>query len=115
MFPLRPVQQSTTRWAFGDDPGVNEAVGEWFQTILKGVISRQARPKPFTKERYQSLKVPALLLLGRRDGLVGNPENAQKLVQSIPDVRVEILDTGHLISAEKPDEFNTLVHDFLSH
>ena len=30
-----------------------------------------------------------------------------------PDVKVEILNTGHLISAEKPDQFNKLVYDFI--
>jgi pimeloyl-ACP methyl ester carboxylesterase len=58
--------------------------------------------------------MPVLLLLGKRDGLVGNPENAKQHVQAIPDVQVEILDTGYLISAERPDEFNKLVIDFIS-
>ena len=57
--------------------------------------------------------MPVLLLLGSRDGLVGNPENTGQLSQNISDVQVEILDTGHLISAEKPDQFNTLVADFI--
>ena len=92
---------------------MNEAVGEWFQTILEGVISRQSRPMPFTDEQLSSLNVPVLLLLGERDGLVGNSENARQRVRCIPDVRVELLDTGHLISAEKPDQFNRLVIDFI--
>ena len=113
MFPVKPIQKGATRWAFGNDPEVNKAVGDWFSLILEGVISRQARPQPFTKEQLQSLKVPVLLLLGKRDGLVGNPENAKKFVQDIPDVQVEMLDTGHLISAERPDQFNKLVIDFI--
>ncbi|MEJ2636982.1 MAG: alpha/beta fold hydrolase [Calditrichia bacterium] len=113
MFPVRPIQNSTTRWAFGDDPKIHEAVGEWFATILEGVISRQARPKPFTREQLQRLSMPVLLLLGKKDGLVGDPENTRQLVQTIPDVRLEILDAGHLISAEKADEFNRLVHEFI--
>ena len=115
MFPVQPVQRSTTRWAFGDDPVVNQSVEEWFGLILKGVISRQARPKPFTKEQLQRLSMPVLLLLGKRDGLVGNPENTRRLAQHIADVQVEILDTGHLISAERSDQFNKLVIDFISH
>ncbi len=113
MFPLKPIQKSATRWAFGDDPIVNREVGEWFRLILEGVISRQARPQPFTPEQLRSIDVPVLLLLGKRDGLVGNPENAVQLVQDIPDVQVEILDTGHLISAEKSAQFNTLVYEFI--
>jgi pimeloyl-ACP methyl ester carboxylesterase len=113
MFPLKPIQQSATRWAFGDDPEIQQAVGGWFETILEGVISRQARPQPFSAGQLQSLKMPVLLLLGKRDGLVGNPEDARQLVRHIPDVRVEVLDTGHLISAEKPEQFNKLVCDFI--
>ncbi|MBD3289115.1 hypothetical protein GF337_09950 [candidate division KSB1 bacterium] len=62
MFPAKPVRASATRWAFGDDPAINAAVGEWFETILTGVISRQARPTPFTQEQLQHLKMPVLLL-----------------------------------------------------
>jgi pimeloyl-ACP methyl ester carboxylesterase len=113
MFPLKPIQKSATRWAFGNDPVVNKEVGEWFHLILEGVISRQARPQPFSSEQLQSIDVPVLLLLGKRDGLVGNPENAGQLVQDIPEAYVEILDTGHLISAEKPAQFNKLVYEFI--
>ncbi len=44
--------------------------------------------------------MPVLLLLSKRDGLVGNPENTRQLSQYIADVRVEVLDTVHLIIAE---------------
>jgi len=113
MFPVKPVQNSATRWAFGDDPHINEEVGEWFCFILEGVISRQARPQPFSEEQLRTIRKPVLLLLGKRDGLVGNPENAKRVVLSMPNVRVEVLDTGHLISAEKPDPFNALVTHFI--
>jgi len=115
MFPVKPIQESATRWAFGNDPEVNQAVGEWFGLILEGVISRQARPQPFTPEQLQSINMPVLLLLGKRDGLVGNPEHTKQLVQDIPDVQVAMLDTGHLISAERPHQFNKLVIDFIGH
>jgi pimeloyl-ACP methyl ester carboxylesterase len=114
MFPIKPLQQNATRWAFGDDPKVNEAVGEWFDLILEGVISRQARPMPFTHDQLMSIKLPVLLLLGKRDGLVGNPENSKEIVENMPNVQVKILDTGHLISAERPDQFNKLVYDFIA-
>jgi pimeloyl-ACP methyl ester carboxylesterase len=113
MFPVKPVRISVTRWAFGNDPRINDIVAEWFGFILEGVISRQARPFPFTKEQLRSLSVPVLLILGERDGLVGDPEKGRELAKNIPDVQVEILDTGHLISAEKPDQFNKIVLDFL--
>ena len=113
MFPVKQIQDSATRWAFGNDPDVNEAVGEWFSLILEGVIPRQARPQPFTKDQLQSLNIPVLLLLGKKDGLVGNPENTKELAKNIADVQVKVLDTSHLISAEKPDQFNQIIHDFI--
>jgi pimeloyl-ACP methyl ester carboxylesterase len=113
MFPLAPIQKSATRWAFGNDPEVNKAVGEWFSLILEGVISRQARPQPFTPEQLKSLRMPVLLLLGKRDGLVGNPENTKQIARNIANVQIKILDTGHLLSAEEPDQFNRLVNDFV--
>lgn len=113
MFPLKPIQDSATRWAFGNNPEVNEAVNEWFSLILEGVISQQVRPQPFTHEQLQSLSMPVLLLLGKRDGLVGNPEKTRHLAKNIADIQIETLDTGHLISAESPDQFNKLVYDFI--
>ncbi len=114
MFPLKAIQTSATHWAFGDDPRINREVGEWFTLILEGVISRQARPVPFAKEQLQSLKMPVLLLLGKRDGLVGDPGDARQLAQNIPNAEVRTLDTGHLISAERPQAFNKLVVDFIN-
>jgi pimeloyl-ACP methyl ester carboxylesterase len=45
---------------------------------------------------------------------VGNPENSKEIVENMPNVQVKILDTGHLISAERPDQFNKLVYDFIA-
>ena len=113
MFPIPPLQNSATRWAFGDDPAINAVVSDWFGAILEGVISRQARPAPFSKDQINKIDMPVLLLLGSRDGLVGNPEDTEVLAENFPDARVHVLDTGHLISAEKPDRFNSLVMDFI--
>lgn len=113
LFPIDFIQQYTTLWAFGNDPGIKMLIHEWFPLILEGVISRQARPHSFTKEQLQSITVPILLILGERDALVGNPQNAVRLVEGIPNFRIETLDTGHLIAAERPIEFNNLVLGFL--
>jgi hypothetical protein len=48
MFPISFIQQSTTIWAFGNNPEVQMLVNEWFPLILEGVISQQMRPHPFT-------------------------------------------------------------------
>jgi pimeloyl-ACP methyl ester carboxylesterase len=53
-------------------------------------------------KRYEIIK-----LLGQ-----GDPEAARQLVQDIPNVRVEVLDTGHLIAAEQPGAVNALILTF---
>ena len=114
MFPIKPIRESATLWAFGNDPAINKIVSDWFPLILEGVISRQARPQPFTQEQLKNNPTPILLILGGRDALVGNPSAAIDLVKGIPNIHTTILETGHLISAEKPEEFNKLVLDFLA-
>jgi pimeloyl-ACP methyl ester carboxylesterase len=83
------------------------------QLFMAEVTPRKARPVPFTDEQRQSLEMPVLLLLGEKDNLVGNPEIAKAKVQDIPDIRVEVLDTGHLIGAEQPEKVNTILIKFL--
>jgi len=112
-FPLKPIQESTFRWAFGENPKLEEALGEWFRLLMSGTFPQKARPIQFTAEQRQSLKIPVLLVLGEKDNLVGDPENARALAQDIPDIRVEVLDTGHLIGVEQPEQVNALIIEFL--
>jgi pimeloyl-ACP methyl ester carboxylesterase len=51
-------------------------------------------------------------VFGKRDNLVGDPEAARQLVQDLPNVRVEVLDAGHLIAAEQPGPANALILAF---
>jgi len=111
-FPLKPIQENTFRWAFGDNPKLDEGFGEWFRLLMAGVFPRKARPTVFAAEQLQSLDVPVLLVLGEKDNLVGDPENARVLAQDIPDLRVEVLDTGHLIGVEQPEQVNALILEF---
>ncbi|MBN1780811.1 alpha/beta fold hydrolase [bacterium] len=113
IFPVRPLQEDCFEWAFGDDADIRREMRSWFFLILEGVFSKQARPMPFTQEQFRRIRIPVLLLLGTRDGLVGDPGKTEQVVRAIPDVHVEILETGHLIGMEKPDRFNTLILDFL--
>jgi pimeloyl-ACP methyl ester carboxylesterase len=111
-FPLKPIQESTVPWAFGDDPQVVYEFGEQLRLLMAEVTPKKASPVPFTPEQRQSLEVPVLLVLGEKDNLVGDPEAARSLVQDVPDIQVEVLDTGHLIGAEQPEKVNTLIVEF---
>jgi pimeloyl-ACP methyl ester carboxylesterase len=111
-FPLKPIQERTFRWAFSDDRKLEEMFGEWFRLLMSGTFPQKARPVQFTAEQRQSLELPVLLVLGEKDNLVGNPEKAKVRVQDMPNVRIEVLDTGHLIAAEQPERINALIIEF---
>jgi hypothetical protein len=44
---------------------------------------------------------------------VGDPEIAKTRAQDIGNLRVEVLDSGHLIGAEQPEKVNTVLIEFL--
>jgi pimeloyl-ACP methyl ester carboxylesterase len=111
-FPLKPIQDSTTRWAFGESTEVVKTVDGWFQLFMTETFPKKARPTEFSAEQRQSLSIPILLVLGKNDQLVGNPENAIAKAQDIPNIQFEVLDTGHLIGVEDPDAVNKLILEF---
>jgi len=111
-FPLKPIQDNTVSWAFGDDPKVVNEFEEWLKLMITGTFPRKARPIQFTAEQRQSLQVPVLLVLGEKDNLVGNPKDSRTLVQDIPDIKVEVLDSGHLIGVEQSERVNELILEF---
>ena len=51
-------------------------------------------------------------MFGTKDNVVGNPQAAQAWVQDMRDVRVEIVDAGHLMGGEVPDQISALLLDF---
>jgi pimeloyl-ACP methyl ester carboxylesterase len=111
-FPLKPVQDSTFSWAFSDSVALKAEFEEWFRLLMSGCTPVKVMPFPLSAEARQSLKVPVMFVFGERDNLVGDPEAAKALVQDIPDVRVEILEAGHLMGGEKPEPVNALLLEF---
>lgn len=111
-FPLKPIQNSTFRWAFSDSPELKEEFSEWFPLLMSGVFPAKVTPLPLSAEQRQSFEVPVMFVFGERDNLVGDPEAARALVQNIPDVRVETVEAGHLMGAELPGQVNALIKDF---
>jgi pimeloyl-ACP methyl ester carboxylesterase len=111
-FPLKPIQASTFRWAFSDSPKLKEEFSEWFPLLMSGVFPAKVTPLPLSAEQRQSIQVPVMFVFGERDNLVGDPEAAEAMVQDIPDVRVEIVEAGHLMGAEIPEQVNALITEF---
>ena len=111
-FPIKPIQDATFRWAFGDAPSVNDSFGEWFRIYMKGLIPTPIVPKTFKAEQLQKLKVSTLAFFGTKDGVIGNAQAAKKLAENIPDVTIEIVESGHVIGAELPATANTAIIEF---
>ncbi|WIX91990.1 alpha/beta hydrolase [Amycolatopsis sp. DG1A-15b] len=68
---------------------------------------------PDTRHRLAEITTPALVVIGTSDarGLV---ELSAHLAESLPRAElVELADTGHLPSMERPDEVNALLRKFL--
>jgi len=66
-----------------------------------------------TEEQVRAVKAPTLIVWGKYDEL-SNPAGADRLERTIPGSRKVIIDDcGHMPQAEKADEFNRLVRDFL--
>jgi len=114
IFPIKPLQDNVFNWAFGDGTKVQESCNKWFRLVLAGYIPHQARPIRFTPEQLQNMDVPVLLVLGEKDGLIGDPEKAKKLARNIPDIHIEVLNTGHAIGVEQPEHVNDLIYGFFA-
>jgi pimeloyl-ACP methyl ester carboxylesterase len=112
LYPLRPIQDNTVRWALGDDPFVQAETEEWFRIVLTDTVPRESRPVTFTPEQLQSLEVPVLLVIGSRDALTGDPEAVKELALNTPNIQIEVLDSGHLIGVEHAESVNELMMAF---
>lgn len=53
-----------------------------------------------------------LFVFGDKDNLVGDPQRARDLVGDMQDVHVEVVEAGHLMAAERPQQINDLVMAF---
>lgn len=113
LFPIRPVQDVTVKWALGDDPDMLADVEEWFRTLMAGTQPKKATPVPFTPEELASIESPVLLVLGEKDNLVGEPARAEELARHIPDLEVFVIPAGHAMGLEAPETVNQLLCDFL--
>ena len=113
-FPLKAIQKSTFKWAFSDSPKIMQDFGDWFHLIMTAYNPAKVAPLPISEKKRQSIQVPVLFIFGKRDNLVGNAARARDLVQDIPEVKVEIIDAGHLMAAEIPEQVNTLILEFFA-
>ena len=53
-----------------------------------------------------------MLILGKRDNLVGDPAIVRTLAQHATHIDIEVVDSGHLIGVEQADYVNTQIAEF---
>lgn len=114
LFPLQSVRDYVAKWAIGNDEYVRQKYGDWFNQIMISTIPSVCQPVPMTKEQKQQMKMPVLLFLGTHDPIVGNAEMARQTALDYPNIHIEILKSGHLISVEKREVVNTKLDEFLN-
>ena len=112
-FPIKPVQEATFRWAFGNAPRVVDSFEEWFRVYMKGLLPNPIMPASFTPEQLSKLQVPVLIYFGSRDGVIGNARKATHLASSIPSAQIKVVDSGHIIAAELSERVNQEILTFL--
>ncbi len=113
MYPFQFVRDGVTRWALGESDAVIDPYGEWFNVIMRGTIPSVARPVPMTDGQKIQMKMPVLLFLGTEDPIVGNAEIAREEALKYPDVRIEIMKSGHLVAVEQAERVNRILGEFL--
>jgi pimeloyl-ACP methyl ester carboxylesterase len=112
-FPLEPVIENTFSWAFSDDAKLKEEFSEWFPLTMTGLNPVKVAPYGLGVEARQRIEVPVLFIFGTYDNLVGDPEAAKALVQDMQNVQVEIVEAGHLMGGEIPEDCNQLILNFV--
>jgi pimeloyl-ACP methyl ester carboxylesterase len=113
LYPFQFIRNWVTTWALGENEYIRETYGEWFNCILKGTIPSVAQPVPMSEEQKRSMGMPVLLFLGTNDPIVGDPQIAREAGDIYPDIRIEILESGHLIAVEQSTYINEVTADFL--
>lgn len=88
--------------------------GEAFGKVMKHMTEPIARQRYNTLRRLPYIKAPTLVIWGRNDE-TNALEMGEATAKGIPGARLVVLDdTGHMVPAQRPDEFNKLVLDFLA-
>ncbi len=64
------------------------------------------------REELSAITAPTLLVWGERDPLVPL-RLATEYAQAIPDVRLVVVEAGHVPMVDRPDEFARAVLDFV--
>jgi pimeloyl-ACP methyl ester carboxylesterase len=62
-------------------------------------------------KRIHRVSCPSLVVWGRDDD-INPPAYAEQFAAALPGSRLELLDGGHLLPYEQPEQVSKLVHEF---
>ena len=113
MFPLKPVQDNTIQWSFGDDPALHAQIDEWFRLVLQ-TAPQQSPPVTMKAEELQQVQVPTLAVLGTKDNLMGDLGKVRELASNVPGIEIVEIDASHLMGVEDPETCNQLILGFFA-
>ncbi len=99
-----------------NDPVKRERVRQIARENLPRLLSTpgfREEPDPLTMESLSRIVAPTLILVGERDDR-DNREIASVLASRLPRSDKKVLPgCGHLVNLERPEEFYSVVADFL--
>lgn len=113
IYPFQFLRDAVAKWALGEDPACHIKYGNWFNEIMQGTIPSVLKPVPMTTEQKKKIDIPVLLFLGSHDRIVGDEEIARERAKDYPNIKIEILESGHLIAVECAEEVNERLSEFL--
>lgn len=113
MYPFPFVRDYVTKWVIGDNEYVNTKYGDWVDCVLESTIPSISTPELLTNKQKENFDTEVLLFLGTKDALVGDVDIAKEIAQDYPNIQIEVLESSHLIGAEKSNEVNIEIKKFL--
>ena len=83
-----------------------------YQRVLNHMNNMETRSRYNTVRRFSHIPVPTLVVWGKNDQ-INALEMGEMTHQGIPGSKMVVLDCGHFVPTEAPDEFNAALLDFL--
>ncbi len=115
-YALRPTDAKFERIIFralGEGERVNREVRPWM-LIMGKCKPKTGQPFHLSSRKLRTIKAPTLVILGGRDGLVGNATAAAKRARNVPSSEIEILPkAGHIMSVDEPEFVGERIVSFL--
>jgi len=113
IFPTLTFTDYNCSNIIGQSPIVRNLCNNWLCTAMQVTTPKSTPPRMFTPFELQTVKTPVLIILGSNDQINGSPQKIIPLAANLADVKIEELNSGHLVYIEKSGEVNKIINSFL--